>query len=70
MDFTEMSTPSHFEKDPRLAWAFWHFRHQAYTKHSRPHRVSSLSVSNSIHDYHNTHTHTSHHTTHHTPQGL
>jgi NAD-dependent SIR2 family protein deacetylase len=27
-----MSCPVHFEGDPRLAWAFWHFRHQAYTK--------------------------------------
>lgn len=31
MDFSEMSIPNHFETDPRLAWAFWHFRHQAYT---------------------------------------
>jgi len=32
MDFSEMSQPSWFTTDPRLAWAFWHFRHQAYTK--------------------------------------
>ena len=32
IDFSDMSCPSHFESDPRLAWAFWHFRHQAYTK--------------------------------------
>lgn len=36
MDFSEMSDPMWFEKDPRLAWAFWHFRHQAYTK-GNPH---------------------------------
>ena len=27
-----MSCPAHFTRDPRLAWAFWYFRHQAYTK--------------------------------------
>jgi NAD-dependent SIR2 family protein deacetylase len=31
MDLTEMSCPSYFSSDPRLAWAFWHYRHQAYT---------------------------------------
>lgn len=36
MDFSEMSCPSWFVSDPRLAWAFWHFRHQAYTK-GQPH---------------------------------
>merc|ERR1719399_1318202 len=45
MDFSEMSTPSHFDKDPRLAWAFWHFRHQAYTRHSRPHKGYKLLAS-------------------------
>mmetsp|Transcript_87582 Transcript_87582/g.192353 ORF Transcript_87582/g.192353 Transcript_87582/m.192353 type:complete len:338 (+) Transcript_87582:59-1072(+) len=35
-DFSELSTPAWFESDPRLAWAFWHFRHQGYTK-SDPH---------------------------------
>mmetsp|Transcript_62354 Transcript_62354/g.115732 ORF Transcript_62354/g.115732 Transcript_62354/m.115732 type:complete len:359 (+) Transcript_62354:1-1077(+) len=35
-DFSEMSTPRWFNTDPRLAWAFWHFRHEAYTKGS-PH---------------------------------
>jgi len=45
MDFTEMSTPSHFQSDPRLAWAFWHFRHQAYTRHSRPHKGYRLLAS-------------------------
>jgi len=29
-DFSEMSCPNWFGSDPRLAWAFWHFRHQAY----------------------------------------
>lgn len=36
VDFSEMSCPEWFETDPRLGWAFWHFRHQAYTKGS-PH---------------------------------
>lgn len=36
MDFSEMSCPDWFESDARLAWAFWHFRHQAYTK-GKPH---------------------------------
>eukprot|EP00927_Polykrikos_kofoidii_P047937 TRINITY_DN4220_c0_g1_i1.p1 TRINITY_DN4220_c0_g1~~TRINITY_DN4220_c0_g1_i1.p1 ORF type:complete len:373 (+),score=42.96 TRINITY_DN4220_c0_g1_i1:74-1120(+) len=31
MDFSEMSCPQWFDTDPRLAWAFWNFRHQAYT---------------------------------------
>ncbi|CAE7717629.1 cobB [Symbiodinium sp. CCMP2456] len=30
MDFSEMSSPGFFNHDPRLAWAFWKFRHQAY----------------------------------------
>lgn len=32
LDFSEMSCPDWFQADARLAWAFWHFRHQAYTK--------------------------------------
>eukprot|EP00933_Yihiella_yeosuensis_P079931 TRINITY_DN93349_c0_g1_i1.p1 TRINITY_DN93349_c0_g1~~TRINITY_DN93349_c0_g1_i1.p1 ORF type:complete len:351 (-),score=37.33 TRINITY_DN93349_c0_g1_i1:108-1160(-) len=36
LDFSELSDPSWFDSDPRLAWAFWRFRHQAYTKGS-PH---------------------------------
>ena len=32
LDFSQMSTPSHFAHDPMLAWAFWQFRHNAYTK--------------------------------------
>jgi NAD-dependent SIR2 family protein deacetylase len=36
VDFSEMSCPDTFEEDPRAAWAFWRFRHQAYTK-SAPH---------------------------------
>ncbi len=32
LDFSQMSTPSHFTHDPMLAWAFWQFRHNAYTK--------------------------------------
>lgn len=31
-----MSCPFWFETDPRLAWAFWRFRHQAYTR-GQPH---------------------------------
>mmetsp|Transcript_54407 Transcript_54407/g.129657 ORF Transcript_54407/g.129657 Transcript_54407/m.129657 type:complete len:340 (+) Transcript_54407:95-1114(+) len=41
MDFSEMSSPQHFTRDPRLAWAFWHFRHEAYTKGS-PHAGYNL----------------------------
>eukprot|EP01065_Artemidia_motanka_P029566 TRINITY_DN35661_c0_g1_i1.p1 TRINITY_DN35661_c0_g1~~TRINITY_DN35661_c0_g1_i1.p1 ORF type:complete len:358 (+),score=70.81 TRINITY_DN35661_c0_g1_i1:129-1076(+) len=36
IDFSEMSCPRWFEDDPLLAWAFWRFRHQAYTK-AEPH---------------------------------
>lgn len=36
VDFSEMSSPDWFDNDPRLAWAFWHFRYQAYTN-SAPH---------------------------------
>eukprot|EP01062_Namystynia_karyoxenos_P027625 TRINITY_DN21144_c0_g1_i1.p1 TRINITY_DN21144_c0_g1~~TRINITY_DN21144_c0_g1_i1.p1 ORF type:complete len:359 (+),score=77.07 TRINITY_DN21144_c0_g1_i1:69-1079(+) len=36
VDFSEMSSPDWFQEDPRLGWAFWHFRHQAYTG-STPH---------------------------------
>ena len=36
MDFSEMSQPSFFDDDPHLAWAFWKFRHDAYTL-GRPH---------------------------------
>jgi len=35
-DFAEMSCPDVFEEDPRAAWAFWKFRHDAYTT-SSPH---------------------------------
>ncbi|CAK8996429.1 NAD-dependent protein deacylase (Regulatory protein SIR2 homolog) [Durusdinium trenchii] len=41
MDFSEMSSPDWFDTDPRLAWAFWRFRHQAYTL-GEPHRGYSL----------------------------
>ncbi|CAJ1383520.1 unnamed protein product [Effrenium voratum] len=41
MDFQEMSSPSWFDSDPRLAWAFWRFRHQAYTQ-GAPHQGYSL----------------------------
>jgi NAD-dependent SIR2 family protein deacetylase len=44
LDFSEMSTPSHFKDDPYLAWAFWHFRHSAYTK-GQPHRGYDLLAS-------------------------
>ena len=36
MDFSEMSQPVFFDCDPRLAWAFWKFRHDAYTL-GKPH---------------------------------
>jgi NAD-dependent SIR2 family protein deacetylase len=36
LDFSQMSTPSHFTDDPLLAWAFWRYRHIAYTK-GEPH---------------------------------
>ena len=36
IDFSEMSCPDVFEEDPYAAWAFWKFRHDAYT-HSAPH---------------------------------
>jgi len=35
-DFSEMSCPDVFEEDARAAWAFWKFRHDAYTQ-STPH---------------------------------
>eukprot|EP00434_Breviolum_minutum_P006536 symbB.v1.2.005769.t1/scaffold289.1/size287290/14 len=41
MDFSRMSSPDWFDRDPRLAWAFWRFRHQAYTL-GAPHRGYSL----------------------------
>lgn len=41
LDFSEMSNPRRFEEDPRAAWAFWRFRHQAYTK-STPHEGYKL----------------------------
>merc|ERR1719399_1223004 len=37
VEFPEMSSPDWFEADPRLAWAFWRFRYEAYTT-SEPHR--------------------------------
>lgn len=36
IDFSWMSEPTWFDHDPRLAWAFWHFRHTAYV-HGAPH---------------------------------
>ena len=36
IDFSEMSCPDVFEEDPRAAWAFWKYRHDAYTQ-STPH---------------------------------
>lgn len=36
LDFSEMSCPDAFEEDPYTAWAFWKFRHDAYTQ-SSPH---------------------------------
>ena len=41
IDFSEMSCPSVFEDDPYAAWAFWKYRHEAYTQ-SEPHRGYSL----------------------------
>ncbi len=41
LDFSQMSTPSHFVHDPRLAWAFWHYRHTAYTQ-GVPHQGYNL----------------------------
>eukprot|EP00286_Rhodomonas_abbreviata_P005111 CAMPEP_0181325396 /NCGR_PEP_ID=MMETSP1101-20121128/20898_1 /TAXON_ID=46948 /ORGANISM="Rhodomonas abbreviata, Strain Caron Lab Isolate" /LENGTH=349 /DNA_ID=CAMNT_0023433691 /DNA_START=14 /DNA_END=1063 /DNA_ORIENTATION=- len=37
LDFSEMSDPRWFEDDARLAWSFWHFRHQAYVN-GTPHK--------------------------------
>lgn len=37
LDFSKMSRPHWFEMDPRLAWAFWKYRYEAYTK-STPHQ--------------------------------
>ncbi len=44
IDFSQMSTPSHFKHDPMLAWAFWKYRHTAYTK-GHPHPGYSLLAS-------------------------
>lgn len=41
MDFSAMSSPEWFDSDPRLAWAFWRFRHQAYIL-GAPHMGYSL----------------------------
>merc|ERR1712216_959049 len=41
MDYMEICDPHWFDDDPRLAWAFWHFCHEAYTK-SSPHRGYEL----------------------------
>jgi hypothetical protein len=44
LDFSQMSTPSHFKSDPLLAWAFWRYRHSAYTK-GQPHHGYNLLAS-------------------------
>eukprot|EP00966_Prymnesium_polylepis_P175635 4064898-Prymnesium_polylepis.1 len=36
IDFSERPCPDVFESDPYAAWAFWKFRHDAYTQ-SSPH---------------------------------
>ena len=41
LDFSEVSDPQWFEDDARFAWAFWKFRHDAYTQ-APPHRGYSL----------------------------
>lgn len=44
LDFSQMSTPSHFKNDPLLAWAFWQYRYSAYTK-GQPHLGYDLLAS-------------------------
>ena len=41
LDFSEVSDPQWFEDDAHFAWAFWKFRHDAYTQ-APPHRGYSL----------------------------
>lgn len=41
IDFSEMSCPDVFEDDPYAAWAFWKYRHDAYTQ-SDPHSGYSI----------------------------
>jgi len=36
IDYTAMTRPDWFSKDPRLAWSYWHFSYQLYTK-TKPH---------------------------------
>merc|ERR1712232_655526 len=36
LDYSEICNPGWFASDPQLAWAFWHFCHQAYVN-GRPH---------------------------------
>ena len=37
LDLSEMSNPQWFDRDPQLAWAFWHFRMKTYFHDSEPH---------------------------------
>jgi len=37
MDFSEMSCPDWFDKNPNFAWAFWNYRYVAYTT-AEPHQ--------------------------------
>merc|ERR1712192_346390 len=43
MDYTQICDPHWFDDDPRLAWAFWRFCYQAYTR-SSPHAGYEILV--------------------------
>ena len=39
LDYEDMANPRWFDRDPRLAWAYWQWSHNLYTT-TAPHAVS------------------------------